>query len=81
LADAKGGVITMPDVKCSVANCEYWSEGNNCHAKSIMIEIDKHAYPNFNEEFATEAYNAEHQDTASNSANTCCQTFELKKQK
>jgi hypothetical protein len=69
----------MPEVKCSVANCEYWSVGNNCHAKSIMIEVDKHANPSFNEEFASEAYRTEHKDAASNAAKTCCQTFEMKK--
>jgi hypothetical protein len=71
----------MPDVKCSVANCEYWSQGNNCHADVIMIEVDKHANAKFNEEFAGESFDSDHKDKASNVANTCCHTFELKKAK
>lgn len=28
----------MPDkVSCTVSNCEYWSEGNMCHAPSILV--------------------------------------------
>jgi hypothetical protein len=71
----------MPDVKCSVANCEYWSQGNNCHADVIMIEVDKHANAKFNEEFAGESFDSDHKDKARNVANTCCHTFELKKAK
>jgi hypothetical protein len=69
----------MPEVKCAVADCEYWFTGNNCHADLIMIEIDKHANLKFNEEFAGEAYDSGHKDAANNAANTCCHTFEPKK--
>jgi hypothetical protein len=44
-----------------------------------MIEIDKHANASFKEEFASEAYSTEHKDTANSAANTCCQTFEMRK--
>lgn len=66
----------MPDVKCSVADCTYWSEGNNCAAKSIMIEIDKHANADLSSEFAEDFEG--HQDKATSVRNTCCHTFELK---
>ncbi len=66
-------------VKCSVANCEYWAQGNRCGADQIMIEIDQHA--GFTEEFAGEDFNDVHQDTASSSRVTCCKTFEPKKRK
>jgi hypothetical protein len=69
----------MPDVKCSVANCEYWSQGNKCHADTIMVEIDQHARANYNVEFAGEGFDTEHKDFASKAASTCCQTFEPKK--
>ncbi|NGQ97291.1 DUF1540 domain-containing protein [Brevibacillus sp. SYP-B805] len=70
----------MPIVKCSVSNCEYWAEGNDCVADTIMVEIDKHAKANFRTEFADEfAYDSEHQDTAATSSNTCCHTFKPKK--
>lgn len=68
----------MPQVKCSVSNCEYWKSGNNCAADMIMIEIDKHADAIFNEEFASESFDTEHQDTSSDAAGTCCHTFKLK---
>lgn len=65
----------MPKVKCSVANCEYWSTGNNCGADAIMIEVDQHAKADFNAEFAGESFDTEHQDTALNASVTCCHTF------
>ncbi|GIP35814.1 DUF1540 domain-containing protein [Paenibacillus sp. J2TS4] len=69
----------MPEVKCSVANCSYWSEGNNCVADLIMIEVDKHADAKFNEEFAGESFDSNHQDAAHKSRETCCHTFKAKK--
>ncbi|QQE75597.1 DUF1540 domain-containing protein [Brevibacillus composti] len=70
----------MPVVKCSVANCEYWSEGNNCNADMIMVEIDAHAEANFKEEFAGEhGHDSQHKDKANTSSQTCCQTFKPKK--
>jgi len=67
-----------PFVKCSVSNCEYWGQGNNCHADAIMIEIDKHADIKFDSEFAGESFDSNHKDTASKSSTTCCHTFEPK---
>jgi hypothetical protein len=68
-------------VKCSVANCEYWSEGNNCTADMIMVEIDSHANANFKEEFAGEyGHDSGHKDQAKSSSQTCCHTFKPKKQ-
>ncbi|NBI29388.1 DUF1540 domain-containing protein [Chengkuizengella marina] len=68
----------MPQVKCSVANCQYWAAGNNCNADQINIEVDEHANMNFNEEFAGENFNSNHQDRASKESNTCCHTFKKK---
>jgi len=64
------------DVKCSVSNCEYWDKGNNCVASSIMVSMDKHANANMKEEFGM--MGGEGQDTASSSAETCCNTFRAK---
>lgn len=69
----------MPQVKCSVANCEYWEQGNNCVADMIMIEIDQHANAAFKEEFAGESFDENHKDYAGKVSNTCCHTFEKKK--
>lgn len=67
-------VMNMPEVKCTVANCGFWTQGNRCNAASIQIEVDQHAESNLNEEFAVEL-GSKHQDEADDSANTCCQTF------
>ncbi|ANS75143.1 hypothetical protein AWM70_11460 [Paenibacillus yonginensis] len=69
-----------PIVKCSVSNCTYWGDQNVCKADLIMIDIDKHASAQYNEEFAGENFDTEHQDYASTSAATCCHTFKPKQQ-
>ncbi|WP_335582156.1 DUF1540 domain-containing protein [Paenibacillus yonginensis] len=51
-----------------------------CKADLIMIDIDKHASAQYNEEFAGENFDTEHQDYASTSAATCCHTFKPKQQ-
>lgn len=69
--------MTMPDVKCSVSNCKFWEQGNNCNASTIMIEIDKHASMKYDTEFAADF--KDHQDVAKAPSATCCHTFEPKK--
>ncbi|WP_209847155.1 DUF1540 domain-containing protein [Paenibacillus sediminis] len=69
---------TKPIVKCSVSNCTYWGAQNVCNADLIMIEIDKHAMKQLNEEFAGETFDSTHQDKAPTSSATCCHTFKLK---
>ncbi|WP_419873865.1 DUF1540 domain-containing protein [Candidatus Pristimantibacillus sp. PTI5] len=64
-------------VSCSVANCSFWKEGNNCGASAINIEIDQHAAVNLNEEFA-DGLGLFHQDQAEQSKATCCLTFKPK---
>jgi hypothetical protein len=66
----------MPEVKCSVANCEYWATNNNCTATSILIDVDQHANADFSSEFASENEQTNHKDIASSVRNTCCHTFE-----
>ena len=65
-------------VSCSVANCSFWKEGNNCGANAINIEIDQHAGAHFNEEFAGDDLGLYHQDQAEQSKATCCLTFKPK---
>ncbi|MCI3919717.1 DUF1540 domain-containing protein [Paenibacillus sp. TRM 82003] len=69
----------MTQVKCSVSNCAYYKEGNNCGADLIMIDVDKHSKMNYNEEFAGESFDSEHQDAAKSASTTCCHTFKAKK--
>ncbi|MBO2533720.1 protein of unknown function [Planifilum fulgidum] len=69
----------MPEVKCSVANCYFWAEGNKCTADAIMVEIDPHANRRFDEEIGGEMVGTGHRDySARRSADTCCHTFRLK---
>ncbi|RKD27035.1 hypothetical protein BEP19_00215 [Ammoniphilus oxalaticus] len=66
------------EVKCSVSNCSFWGQGNNCEAPSIMVEVDRHS--EYDSEMASElGIQTEHQDTAQVSAETCCRTFKPKK--
>jgi len=65
----------MPEVKCSVANCYYYGEGNVCTAEAIMVEVDKHANSHFNQEIGEIEINLEHQDHAKNREDTICHTF------
>jgi hypothetical protein len=66
----------MPIVKCNVANCTYWEQGNNCSADSILVEVDGHANKDYEVTSSGELLgNADHQDESSNVAGTCCHTF------
>ena len=69
----------MPQVSCSVANCEYWETNNKCGADMIMIDIDEHAKKKYDAEFAGEGFDTEHQARATSNANTCCHTFKARK--
>ncbi|MFC4103948.1 DUF1540 domain-containing protein [Paenibacillus xanthanilyticus] len=67
----------MPNgVSCSVSNCSFWGQGNQCNAKEIHVEIDRHAHSDFGAEMAEEGFL--HQDKAQESATTCCHTFKPK---
>ncbi|MBE3553775.1 MAG: DUF1540 domain-containing protein [Thermicanus sp.] len=68
----------MPDVKCSVSNCTYWSVGNNCAADIIMVEIDRHAKKKFDAEIGDIGYDSQHHDLVQSSSETCCHTFKPK---
>ncbi|NEU30717.1 DUF1540 domain-containing protein [bacterium LRH843] len=73
--------MANPTVKCNVANCSFWGEGNNCHAQSILVEIDSHAGEDYGTEMASESYISEqlHEESATSKAATCCKTFTPKK--
>jgi hypothetical protein len=69
----------MPVVKCNVSNCTYWSEGNNCHADAILVEIDGHSEENFDMSVdGSLVGEAAHKDKAKSVAETCCHTFHPK---
>jgi hypothetical protein len=64
-------------VRCSVADCTYWGQGNRCNADQIAIDIDNHASVKLDSEFAA-GLGENHHDTARTSAATCCHTFKPK---
>ncbi|MCG7407829.1 DUF1540 domain-containing protein [Paenibacillus sp. ACRRX] len=66
-----------PLVRCSVANCHFWGQGNLCQAESIQIDIDAHATKRISEEYAADLGEL-HQDQAATSSVTCCHTFKPK---
>lgn len=70
---------TMPDVKCSVADCLYWAKGNKCSAESILIDIDHHASDDYGAEFAIDPIAGDQQDQAGSVASTCCNTYKNRK--
>lgn len=76
--DIKFGGNKMPkvEVSCAIANCSYYGEGNVCKAEKIMVELDSHA--RYDTEMSSELGEKNHQDTAVNSAETCCKTFKPK---
>lgn len=72
----------MPDVKCSVANCHYWTEGNNCTADAIMVDVDPQVDRRFNEEIGRETAETNHREySARRFADTCCHTFRMKERR
>ncbi|GGD71296.1 DUF1540 domain-containing protein [Paenibacillus nasutitermitis] len=64
-------------VSCSVANCSFWGQGNQCNADQIMIDIDSHAHMDYKSEFAGDLQE-NHKDSAVESGSTCCHTFKPK---
>ena len=72
----------MPEVKCTVANCYFWAEGNNCTADTIMVNVDPQVNRRFDEEIGRETDETNHRDySASKYADTCCHTFRLKERR
>lgn len=72
------GVRWMPDVKCSVSNCVYWGQGNECKAPAIMVEVDDHSDADFDTEVGDIGIEESHTDQAVHSSETCCHTFKPK---
>ncbi|HEY8463833.1 MAG TPA: DUF1540 domain-containing protein [Bacillota bacterium] len=63
----------MPDVNCTVDNCEYWTNGNLCKAKQIVIQNDSEGG------FPPDAKLDNLSTTPADSVeDTCCQTFKSK---
>ncbi len=68
-------MITIPAVKCSVANCSFHGDNNDCHADAIMIDIAQHANEHFDQEIGTIEVDEKHIDYAKSRVDTLCHTF------
>ncbi len=68
----------MPEIRCSVANCTHWGDGNYCRASSIIIQNDRSPEDSASQSFQNALLSGELHDTASTSSDTCCKTFEPK---
>jgi len=63
----------MPDVNCTVNNCQYWSGGNLCSAEQIVVQNDQSGG------FSPNAQLSQLQATpAQKTDETSCQTFKTK---
>ncbi|MET3504786.1 DUF1540 domain-containing protein [Halalkalibacter oceani] len=72
-------MMAKPLVKCNVANCTFWGEGNKCQAEAILVEIDANSTADFNMEAGAEPYGeAEYHHEATQKKETCCHTFRPK---
>ncbi len=74
----KGGLFMPQGVKCSVSNCVYYAQGNNCAAEAIMVDIDPRANVNYKEEIGEIGVSTSDKEKASYSSETCCHTFKAK---
>lgn len=63
----------MPDVNCTVDNCEYWTQGNLCSAQQIVIQNDEGG--GFSPNSKLDNLKATPADSVDD---TCCQTFKQK---
>jgi hypothetical protein len=63
----------MPDVNCTVDNCKYWTNGNLCAAKQIVIQNDEEGGFGPNAQLSNLAATP-----ADSEDETCCQTFKMK---
>lgn len=67
----------MPEIRCSVANCTHWGQGNFCQASSIIVHGDTTSYEEAaSQSFQSALLNGDFHDAASTSTETCCKTFE-----
>jgi Domain of Unknown Function (DUF1540) len=66
----------MPEIRCSVANCAHWGQGNFCNADSIIVQTEAYEYSNNTDNTFTNAVlTGQLQSSAVHSGETCCHTF------
>ncbi len=70
----------MPGVEvyCTIRNCHYWAEGEQCHAAKILITTDEigRIYPEAADAGAAHDLTRQHGPTEARTCmETCCKTF------
>ncbi|MGE5577074.1 MAG: DUF1540 domain-containing protein [Syntrophothermus sp.] len=70
----------MSRIRCSVNNCHYWAQGNDCHASEILVTSDAFGSAEPDSFDAPEASTA-NPTPATTCMETCCKTFVRKDDK
>lgn len=70
----------MPQVKvsCTVENCVFHEKGNICGAEAIQVDMNKQLASSQLTEFAGDFDAKKADKKASDSSETCCNTFKAK---
>ncbi|MDK2821134.1 MAG: hypothetical protein PWP31_1099 [Clostridia bacterium] len=61
-------------IHCTINNCHYWSQGNECKANEIIITSDQFGQSNPDKVDATMAKQLT-PESADSCMSTCCKTF------
>ncbi|MFB7138898.1 MULTISPECIES: DUF1540 domain-containing protein [unclassified Bacillus (in: firmicutes)] len=69
----------MPEIRCSVANCNFWGQGNFCQADSILVQTEAYEYSNdVDLTIQNAVLDGQITTSAVHSGETCCHTFRPK---
>lgn len=72
-------IMPNVEVSCTISNCLFHEKGNLCGAEKILVDRTENARSRNNTEFAADFDIRSATEKASTSGETCCQTFEPKK--
>ena len=64
----------MSEIHCSIDNCHYWGQGNNCNASEIMVTADSWA-SQAPDKIDSPRFASVPQMRAASCMETCCKTF------
>lgn len=70
------------EVYCTVDNCQWWAQGNECHASTILITHDRIGakYPDeYDSPHVQQIVEMSGETPAESCMDTCCKTFTPKR--
>lgn len=70
------------EVYCTIDNCQWWGDGNTCHASVILITHDRigSEYPEaFDADEVDQIVSESGETPAASCMETCCKTFTPRK--